>query len=1085
MLRTVEAHEPQAPDASQGTRETITASPGGPMHGGPGGLARLPAAQRAAAVLAMQAGHGNAAVARMLQRAPAEGARCPCGGTIGPDGQCDRCRERREAEQEGRTVAREPAEPEPPRPAPKPPAPSPAHDFPLAAPATSSAPAADESARNAAPAPVPQAHSPPVAADGSQTSNADVPAVPAASGAAAPTGTPTSVLNSVLEARTAFHADVAGIVATLAQPLVASLPTAPATAPPEAPPLPDAPAPDVAQVGVAGDRLDGSAAEQVAASVLQLASGAVSALGLDGLAASLRGTRPGEESTSAAAAVVPPPAPPASGPAPIPAAERDPRLLPGLLAQGARMGASVGPLLAGVRARVAALLGLDAPIRANLATETEAATRSAHEEATRAAEAADGALTGTATQAGEAMTRAGEEGAGTVRAAAREADQQASAARTGEQGFGDALLEGASRLLDAAKQGISALAGALTGQLRQLAGKVAGTVRSIATRARETATRIVITARAAITRAVEAGRAAVSRALNAASKAMERSFSGDVKAGNTSLMDALGIVLLQLGRFDLEIPGFTLVDGVAIEPRKLFNEVTDWHYMPPPIPLEFFEIPLEAMLFERGGVTAGVHGGLLGPISLRPTELSLHPIVTREPFSVEYVGRGRASAEATASVDVGMTSHIDLLVRLSTILTAEMVEVASAVIGVRLPLRVPGRATGEVTLDLVYEKGELAAKDAERLDICLRPELSFEPVLKEFKFLNFKAPSEDDDPTPFCEDLEDEDEDKPKPPAPDGPVNPKHAEKVKKAQAKADEWTKTLASMKVHTWTTSHCWNFKYSIAEELEKRREQPKEGGTGAEHDLAKALREALGGKFRENAQAAVGGGGAGGGSSSAAAEPGGPLKKSKGAKVCRPRDPYRMPKAPPGRPRLMIPAEKGFNLAEYQKLVKERILVGHPDFERKEFEAQDSVWMEGLDDNWSAEEHARWAKKLADEGRPPRTLYVPDWSRRGALGMLYDIDHVVELQVLMDKGGPTWPLADQVENMQLLEHGQNRAAGPKLRARIKEEREDLFTMDQDPRWATCRLEFASVAAEGTEKMEGWMFDEVRTFKHMKLRP
>ena len=184
-------------------------------------------------------------------------------------------------------------------------------------------------------------------------------------------------------------------------------------------------------------------------------------------------------------------------------------------------------------------------------------------------------------------------------------------------------------------------------------------------------------------------------------------------------------------------------------------------------------------------------------------------------------------------------------------------------------------------------------------------------------------------------------------------------------------------------------------------------------------------------------------------------------------------------------MIPAEEGFNLAEYEKLVKAGILVGHPDFERKEFEAQDSVWMEGLDDNWSLEEHARWAKKLADEGRSPRTLYVPDWSRRGALGMRYDIDHVVELQVLMDKAAPTWSLADQVENMQLLEHGQNRAAGPKLRARIKEEREDLFNMDKDPRWATCRLQFASVAAEGTEKMEGWMFDEVRTFKHMRLRP
>jgi outer membrane protein OmpA-like peptidoglycan-associated protein len=65
-------------------------------------LAALPPALRAQALGGMQRGDGNAAVARILGRAPAaplarEGAKCKCGGTIGADGQCDRCRAMRAA----------------------------------------------------------------------------------------------------------------------------------------------------------------------------------------------------------------------------------------------------------------------------------------------------------------------------------------------------------------------------------------------------------------------------------------------------------------------------------------------------------------------------------------------------------------------------------------------------------------------------------------------------------------------------------------------------------------------------------------------------------------------------------------------------------------------------------------------------------------------------------------------------------------------------------------------------------------------------------------------------------------------------
>ena len=69
------------------------------------GLAALPPALRAGAVTAMQRGEGNAAVARMLSRVAdlpspepeRAGETCRCGGTIGADGLCDKCRGERSA----------------------------------------------------------------------------------------------------------------------------------------------------------------------------------------------------------------------------------------------------------------------------------------------------------------------------------------------------------------------------------------------------------------------------------------------------------------------------------------------------------------------------------------------------------------------------------------------------------------------------------------------------------------------------------------------------------------------------------------------------------------------------------------------------------------------------------------------------------------------------------------------------------------------------------------------------------------------------------------------------------------------------
>jgi outer membrane protein OmpA-like peptidoglycan-associated protein len=66
-------------------------------------LASLPPELRAGAVTAMQRGEGNAAVARLLSRVAElpqpeperAGERCKCGGTIGADGLCDKCRAER------------------------------------------------------------------------------------------------------------------------------------------------------------------------------------------------------------------------------------------------------------------------------------------------------------------------------------------------------------------------------------------------------------------------------------------------------------------------------------------------------------------------------------------------------------------------------------------------------------------------------------------------------------------------------------------------------------------------------------------------------------------------------------------------------------------------------------------------------------------------------------------------------------------------------------------------------------------------------------------------------------------------------
>jgi hypothetical protein len=155
-----------------------------------GALAALPPALRAASVARLQASAGNAAVARVLGRATRTAARepqrCACGGVIGADGQCDRCREqgkpgsapaspseamaRMIAEDARQAAAQSEPErpPEPGGPPKRPPAWHSAHDFPLAdtiaTPDGIQARAADAQALAAAPAPPPQAHAPPALA---------------------------------------------------------------------------------------------------------------------------------------------------------------------------------------------------------------------------------------------------------------------------------------------------------------------------------------------------------------------------------------------------------------------------------------------------------------------------------------------------------------------------------------------------------------------------------------------------------------------------------------------------------------------------------------------------------------------------------------------------------------------------------------------------------------------------------------------------------------------------------------------------------------------------------------------------------
>ena len=77
------------------------------MAEAPPAAALLGDALAPATLVALQRTAGNVSVSRMLASRHA-GATCPCGGTIGPDGQCDRCRA------QGRTLARQVEAPESP-----------------------------------------------------------------------------------------------------------------------------------------------------------------------------------------------------------------------------------------------------------------------------------------------------------------------------------------------------------------------------------------------------------------------------------------------------------------------------------------------------------------------------------------------------------------------------------------------------------------------------------------------------------------------------------------------------------------------------------------------------------------------------------------------------------------------------------------------------------------------------------------------------------------------------------------------------------------------------------------------------------
>ncbi len=167
-------------DASPATE--AAADPAAPVTGlAPASLAALPPAQRAAGVARLQATAGNAAVARVLgspeRSVGREPQRCACGGVLGADGQCDRCRAKGESgpapaspsEAMARMIDADAREAASPDESPAPPRPSPvrrsAHNFPLAdtiaAPDEAKAAAADAQAVATAPAPPQKAHGPP------------------------------------------------------------------------------------------------------------------------------------------------------------------------------------------------------------------------------------------------------------------------------------------------------------------------------------------------------------------------------------------------------------------------------------------------------------------------------------------------------------------------------------------------------------------------------------------------------------------------------------------------------------------------------------------------------------------------------------------------------------------------------------------------------------------------------------------------------------------------------------------------------------------------------------------------------------
>jgi hypothetical protein len=111
----------------------------------------------------------------------------------------------------------------------------------------------------------------------------------------------------------------------------------------------------------------------------------------------------------------------------------------------------------------------------------------------------------------------------------------------------------------------------------------------------------------------------------------------------------------------------------------------------------------------------------------------------------------------------------------------------------------------------------------------------------------------------------------------------------------------------------------------------------------------------------------------------------------------------------------------------------------------------------------------------------LLIPNWSRIRR-GVRMSVDHVIELQVTLPSARDSW--ADTISNYELLDLDTNQAAGSRLKAAIRRERNRLQAETGDASWQQRNLEFKKVVVDGGgPDGQRWAREEIQRGEHVQV--